>query len=111
MRDLRPQRAGPHRLLQEQGKLPPGVLAQYGNPPDSSVAPTILFAREEYYRAASLNAAAWSAVTNTLTVNLSPTDYPEETLTSLNWEPYRYNPNADPVTHADIGWEPYPIQD
>lgn len=64
--------------------------------------PTLLFAQAEHYRGAGLEAA--QGTTGTLTVNLDPATYKEQTLTTLNWAPYHYITS----THS---WEGYPAND
>ncbi len=91
-------------------KVTPGILAQYDQQAaaDSSLAPTILFAREQRYRAAGIEASAASS--GVLTVSLNSTSYPEQTLASMSWAPYRYNqPNNPDGKRA--GWEAYPMDE
>jgi Concanavalin A-like lectin/glucanases superfamily/Bacterial TSP3 repeat/Bacterial Ig-like domain len=73
----------------------PRILAQFNH----EVTPTLVVAREERYRAAGLEAGA--ATGGGLTVDLNKDVYQEETLTGLNWAPFRYNPQAQ-------AWEAYP---
>lgn len=66
-------------------------------------APTLLYAREETYRTASLDLVGGiNAVTdNVLTVNMDSEKVPLDVLAATSWAPYRYAQ----------GWEPYPIQE
>ena len=74
-----------------------------------TITPSILFAREEYYRSSGLEAGTWQASIHVLSLNLGDQEaYPEQTLTAMNWEPFRYNATRDPVTHQVIGWESTP---
>jgi uncharacterized repeat protein (TIGR01451 family) len=73
----------------------PRILAQFNR----EVTPTLVYAREERYRAAGLEAGA--ATGGALTVDLKTDVYKEETLTGLNWAPYRYNEQTK-------AWEAYP---
>ncbi len=75
------------------------------------VTPTLLFAREERYRAANLDQALdnnvdivqWSEDDpHLLTLALSEEDAPLETVAGLNWAPFRYE---------DGEWEAYPIEE
>ena len=77
--------------------------------------PTLLFVREERYRAIGLDTASVieagvSTATkgvyasNSLTINLDPTKVTEQVLAGLNWAPYRYDADAQ-------AWEAYPIGD
>ncbi|MBC8422435.1 MAG: hypothetical protein H8E01_00230, partial [Chloroflexi bacterium] len=72
------------------------ILEQFA--PETS--PTLLFAREEHYRSASLDMGSW--VGDGLTVDLAADSFQEETIASLNWAPYRFREGA---------WEPYPIRE
>ena len=56
--------------------------------------------REERYRAAGLDAGTVTG-SGALTVDLNTEDYPEETLTGLQWAHYRYNDKTK-------AWEGYP---
>ncbi|MFQ5420124.1 MAG: hypothetical protein ACE5EY_07150, partial [Anaerolineae bacterium] len=80
----------------------------------AAISPTLLFVREEHFRSAALEmegemiqAAAKSAGVigdNQLTVDLNPAWAREETLTGMNWAPYRYNA-------ALQEWESYRVED
>jgi hypothetical protein len=83
----------------------PRILAQF----DAAIAPSLLFAREERYRSAGLEAATMPA-DDALAMNLAPAVYRETTLTGLQWAPFRYNRNAGPDGKV-IGWEGYPASD
>ena len=77
------------------GTETPRILAQFNRERD----PDAALPREERYRAAGLEAGA--AMEGVLTVDLKTDVYKEETLTGLNWAPYRYNQQAQ-------AWEAYP---
>jgi len=70
------------------------------------VTPTLLFAREDHYRAVSMDATGdtvtWADGGRQLTVSMDPDAVPVETAASLKWMPYQY---------ADETWSPYPIED
>ena len=77
--------------------------------------PTLLFAREERYRAIGLDTASVIEAgvstptkgvyaSNSLTINLDATKVTEQVLAGLNWAPYRYDADAQ-------AWEAYPIGD
>ncbi|MGD8464673.1 MAG: hypothetical protein PVI09_12480, partial [Anaerolineae bacterium] len=76
----------------------PRILAQYSH----TVTPTLLFAREERYRMAGLEALTGTDSAG-IAIDLGTgTDaYPQETLVGLVWAPFRTNPNTDE-------WEAYP---
>ena len=84
------------------GHETPRILGLY----DTSLEPTLLFAREERYRVAGLEGAA-PTTTSLATVDLDPAAHAEKILTGLQWAPYRYNPNTGPDGKV-IGWEAYP---
>ena len=75
----------------------PRILATYKN---HSVKPTLLYAREEHYRAAGLEAGTGTG-NGAFTVDLNTEDYPEHTLSGLQWAHYRYNDETK-------AWEGYP---
>nr|MBC8249032.1 hypothetical protein [Anaerolineales bacterium] len=77
--------------------------------------PTLLFAREERYRAIGLDTASvieagvstptkGVLASNSLEVSLDPTKVEEQVLAGMNWAPYRYDADAQ-------AWEAYPIGD
>lgn len=75
------------------------------------ITPTLLFAREERYRGANLdqwldadsNVVQWSREDpRRLTMVLSESDAPLETVVGINWAPYRYRNGR---------WEAYPIEE
>ncbi len=78
---------------------------------DTPVTPTLLFAREERYRSANLDQhldddvaiVQWSEDNpHQLTMVLSEEDAPLDTVTGLNWAPFRYK---------DDEWQAYPIEE
>jgi hypothetical protein len=74
-------------------------------PKDESLAPTLLFVREERYRAANLALGGRNVFwqNNTLTVDfLADGGIPVQTFGGMSWAPFRYNQAA---------WEAYPIED
>ncbi len=75
----------------------PRILEQFNH----GVAPTLLFAREERYREARLEAGLMPGTDQPLTVSLGATTYPEQTLAGLQWTPYQYNAET-------MDWEAYP---
>jgi len=72
----------------------PGILDQFSQ----DTTPTLLFAREEHYRSAGLDAGSWAD--QVLSIDISPAE--EETIAAVQWSPYRYEDGA---------WESYPIAD
>ena len=69
----------------------------------TSFNPTLLFAREERYRIASLDMADSRAINGTtVTLNLGSGRRPVETLAILNWAPYRYRNGA---------WQAFPMKE
>jgi hypothetical protein len=91
--------------------------------PSHPISPTLLFVREETYRATNLDVEAiqdddftwrwyyirsggppqWENVLNELTVNMGQNTPPsEQTTVSVKWAPYR---------HQDSRWESYPINE
>ena len=74
--------------------------------PNPTFAPTILYAREEYFRSANLEAGSFES--RLLTVQVTGV---EQLLTAMNWETFRYNPGSDPRTGAVIGWEGTPLSE
>lgn len=71
----------------------------------TSLNPTLLFAREERYRIASLDMADFRTINgNTLALDLGSGDTkrPVETLAILSWAPYRYRDGA---------WQAYPMKE
>ena len=96
------------QLAEVPTKLTAGILSSLGDTYGTVITPTIMFAREEYFRNAGLEAATYNSGTKQLTVDLDPTTYKEQLLTAMNWEPFRYNMQMDPVTGAVIGWEGVP---
>ena len=87
-------------------ELAPGILKQYFTPykDQGADAPTLLFAREEHYRTASLDMAGGVATVSgsQLKVTLDPTKCSLDVLASINWAPYRYE---------DGQWQAYPLDD
>ncbi len=77
-------------------------FTSYGSP--RADAPTLLIAREERARTATLDMSreVMSVNGRVLAVNLSDTHTPVSTLASVAWKPYRYRSGA---------WQPYPIQE
>ncbi|MGD8904785.1 MAG: hypothetical protein PVI67_14570, partial [Anaerolineae bacterium] len=74
----------------------PRILAQYSH----TLTPTLLFAREERYRMAGLEALT-NTVSVGIAVDLGTKAYPQETMVGLVWAPFR--------TNAGTGeWEAYP---
>ena len=91
-------------------QLVPAILEELEGAYGQTLTPSILFAREEYYRSGGLEAGAWLAGMHVLSLDLGDHEaYPEQTLTAMNWEPFRYNVSQDPVTHRVIGWESTPV--
>ena len=70
----------------------------FGAQPTEPVTPTLLFAREETYRAASLDnlGVSLSWLDNRLTVDMDPALVPLDVLAGVNWSAY---------THADGAWQ------
>ena len=87
-------------------EITPDILKTYftsGGSPRTD-APTLLFAREEHYRSASLDMAD-GVITisgSQVTVNMASDKRSLDTLVSLNWGPYRYQNSA---------WEAYPLDE
>ncbi|MBP7689617.1 MAG: APC family permease, partial [Thermoflexales bacterium] len=91
-------------LIKVPTELTPQILRDYftnGGQPRTA-APTLLFAREERYRTASLDMADGVIVVsgNQATVNMAADKVSVDTLVSTNWAPYRYRGGA---------WEAYPV--
>ncbi|MBN1180206.1 MAG: tandem-95 repeat protein [Anaerolineae bacterium] len=63
-------------------------------------APTLLFAREEYFRSANLDAVPHTNGAAQATVELKPEEYAVETVATVQWAPYRYRNGQ---------WQAYPI--
>jgi len=74
---------------------------------NSAVRPTLLYAREETFRGATLNELG-SVSDDVLTMDMSGIE--STTLSTLSWAPFRYNADAGPDGET-IGWEPYPMAD
>jgi hypothetical protein len=72
----------------------PRILDQFSQ----DTTPTLLFAREEHYRSAGLDAGSWAG--QVLSIDISSAE--EETVAAVQWSPYRYEDGA---------WESYPIAD
>jgi len=74
------------------------------------ISPTLMFAREERYRALNLDEhrnpgttlVRWSSNGRQLTLDLKPSDVERQTVAGLNWASYKYK---------DSEWMPYPIED
>jgi hypothetical protein len=80
------------RILKDLGKF------------GTDIHPTLLFAHEERFRSADLDAAEMPS-SGVLTLDVSNTvDYPERTTTGMLWAPFRYNQEAGE-------WESYPASD
>jgi uncharacterized repeat protein (TIGR01451 family) len=70
----------------------------------TGIHPTLLFAHEERFRSADLDAAEMPS-SGVLTLDVSNTaDYPEQTTTGMLWAPFRYNKETGE-------WESYPASD
>ncbi len=82
-------------------EMTPAILAQY----PTSVNPSLLFAREERYRSAGLEAGTQSLGLLVMSVGAS---YEEETLAAMSWAPFHYNTSQGPGGKV-IGWEAYPM--
>ena len=81
---------------------------RYATPavPNPTFTPTILYAREEYFRSASLDGGSFQS--RLLTI---PVTEAEQVLTAVNWETFRYNSGSDPLTGSVIGWEGVPLSE
>ncbi|MCJ7551254.1 MAG: hypothetical protein MUQ30_16390, partial [Anaerolineae bacterium] len=67
-------------------------------------APTLLFAREERYRSASIETSlSGLVIDNSVSLSLDASSAYDEVLAGLNWAPYRWE--------SATGWEPYPIDE
>jgi len=79
----------------------------FGAPPGTPVTPTLLFAREETYRATSLDSLglnlSWSG--SRLTVDMDPALVPLEVLAGLNWAPYQYENSAWASLPLEAYWD------
>lgn len=84
----------------------PRILAQFDY--DKSLTPTLLYAREERFRAAGLEAATASG--GLVTLNLAPQAYGEQLVAGLSWAPFRYNAAAG-ADSQPVGWESYPPEE
>ena len=84
----------------------PAVLDEFT--PYVPVSPTLLFVREEHYRATNLDAGGddgaftWDGSGRQLTVDMDPDSLPVQTAAAVLWAPYRYR---------DGEWESYPIEE
>ena len=67
-----------------------------------------MFAREERFRSASLDAGSFDAAAKLLTVTMSGS---EQLLTALNWATFQYNATVKAGTDAAIGWEAVSLAD
>jgi hypothetical protein len=83
----------------------PRILAKF----PTAVAPSLLFAREEHYRSAGLEAISGTGK-DVLTLQVGADVYKPKTLTGMSWAPFHYNPNTGEDGEV-IGWETYPIED
>ncbi|MCZ7568702.1 MAG: proprotein convertase P-domain-containing protein [Ardenticatenaceae bacterium] len=87
-------------------EITPKILKDHFTANGSAVtdAPTLLFAREEHYRSASLDMVdGVIAVSGSqVTVNMAADKISLDTLAAMNWGPYRYRNSR---------WEPYPISE
>ena len=81
------------------------ILQQYFDAYKADTTPTLLFAREETFRALNLEGSSGPA-NGVLTLDMAPEQ--SQTMTSLSWAPYRYNPDPGPDGQP-IGWEDYPM--
>ena len=77
-------------------KQTPRILEQYSH----TLTPTLVFAREERYRVAGMEAIT-GTVGAGIAVDINTEEYPQETLVGLVWAPYRTNPDTNK-------WEVYP---
>ena len=81
--------------------------AEFGIAPTMPVTPTLLFAREEVFRATTLDllgpSLSWSG--NRLNVDMDPALVPLETMAGLNWAAYSYVDDAWTSMSADDVWD------
>ena len=80
----------------------PRILGHF----DRSVAPTLLFVREERFRSAGLGDATVVSGLATLAVTAGE----EEIWTGLSWAPFRYRDEMGPDGKV-VGWEGYPADE
>ncbi|MGD8585865.1 MAG: hypothetical protein PVJ75_10985, partial [Chloroflexota bacterium] len=82
------------------------LLGDAFGPPTGSVTPTLLFAREERYRAASLD--AWDVLSwngNRLTVNMDPALAPLDVLAGMNWSAYQATEDGWTSMRIEAIWD------
>jgi len=82
-------------------EMTPAILSQFS----TNVTPSLLFAREERYRSAGLEAGTQSLGVLVMSVGAN---YQEETLAAMSWAPFRYNPSQG-LDGKVTGWEAYPM--
>ncbi len=74
----------------------PDILNQFSR----DVVPTLLFARDEYFRSSDLGSLS-EPQNGVFTLDMDPAAHPEQVIAGLRWMPYRYN-------DVSGSWEPYP---